>query len=243
MKNTYIYSLLLVLVFSITTFGQEKTWLIEYRAISNSGAVGTGNILIFNKNNSLYGKLKSNNKDNDRKDERIDNNLYIRTNKKSLVYKDLEKNLMISNEKIFLDNYEVQDVNNIFNWKLTEEKKEILGRICKKAIVDFRGRTYAAYYDESLKYPFGPWKFSGLPGVILEIKSEDNFIKYEASYIKTSEDTIDNPFKNSSDLIPFQKYKEMYIEKYKENTAERKVGDRTVKSEMSKGGKEIYIDF
>lgn len=56
-----------------------------------------------------------------------------------------------------------------FNWKITNERKTILSYSCKKATTTFRGRTYAAWYTEAIPLSNGPWKFNGLPGLILEV--------------------------------------------------------------------------
>jgi GLPGLI family protein len=54
------------------------------------------------------------------------------------------------------------------NWAITQEVKEILGLQCQKAIGDFKGRTYEAWFCNSLPYSNGPWKLGGLPGLIIE---------------------------------------------------------------------------
>ena len=42
----------------------------------------------------------------------------------------------------------------------------ILGYPCHKATTHFRGRDYVAWYTEEIPYPYGPYKFGGLPGLI-----------------------------------------------------------------------------
>jgi len=55
------------------------------------------------------------------------------------------------------------------NWKLINETKKIGNFTCKKATTFFRGRNYTAWYNPEIAVPFGPWKFQGLPGLILEV--------------------------------------------------------------------------
>lgn len=246
MKNIKFCLLLFLFTVSIRLSAQEKSYTVEYAATSASGSTGKGNILICTKTSSLYGKL--NDKDiqqqNTISQERINNDVYIKSNKKAYVYKDVNRNFMISDEKIFLDTYIVKDVNSVFKWELLNETKEILGHLCKKARTNFRGRSYEAYYAEDLEYPFGPWKFSGLPGLILQVTADDHFIRYDAVEILQSDKMVVNPYQDNSNQIEFNTFKELYIKKYKEVTAERKMPDgRTVNSEMSKGGKEVYIEF
>jgi len=41
-----------------------------------------------------------------------------------------------------------------------------LGYLCHKATTRFRGRDYIAWYTEEIPFPYGPFKFGGLPGLI-----------------------------------------------------------------------------
>lgn len=61
-----------------------------------------------------------------------------------------------------------EDIPQI-NWKLFDESKIILGYRCQKAIGHFRGRDYVAWFTMDIPVKSGPYKFSGLPGLILEL--------------------------------------------------------------------------
>lgn len=54
-------------------------------------------------------------------------------------------------------------------WKLISETKIIENYVCFKAKVNFRGREFIAWYTNDIPLPYGPLKFSGLPGLIIEI--------------------------------------------------------------------------
>lgn len=69
------------------------------------------------------------------------------------------------------------------NWEKTSETKIILGYECNTAITFFRGRKYKAFYSKKISPTFGPWKFNGLGGLILEIQSEDNQYSFTATKI------------------------------------------------------------
>lgn len=58
-------------------------------------------------------------------------------------------------------------------WKLENGEKTFLGYACKKASVNFGGRNWSAWYTSEIAVSDGPYKFSGLPGLILEISSTD----------------------------------------------------------------------
>ena len=59
-------------------------------------------------------------------------------------------------------------------WKFSpKESTSILGYECNKATADFAGRKYTAWFTSELPLPFGPYKFGGLPGLILKIEDSE----------------------------------------------------------------------
>lgn len=57
------------------------------------------------------------------------------------------------------------------NWKIEENQtKTIAGYKCIKATGIFRGSNITAYFTKELPYSAGPFKFYGLPGLILDIR-------------------------------------------------------------------------
>lgn len=62
---------------------------------------------------------------------------------------------------------------NIF-WHIRDyDSRVIAGFKTYKAVCDFRGRRYEAWYTDEIPCEMGPWKFYGLPGLILEVYDED----------------------------------------------------------------------
>lgn len=57
-------------------------------------------------------------------------------------------------------------------WKLGKREKTIEGLACKDAYTTFRGRNYEVWYAPSVPVNAGPWKFSGLPGLIVEVSDK-----------------------------------------------------------------------
>lgn len=60
-----------------------------------------------------------------------------------------------------------------FNWKIENEKKKIGEYEAQKATTEFGGRKWTAWFTESIPFPDGPYKFSGLPGLIVKIEDAD----------------------------------------------------------------------
>jgi len=65
-------------------------------------------------------------------------------------------------------------------WVLKDDYKTISDYKCQKAIVDFRGRRYEAWFTTEIPLPFGPWKLGGLPGLILEVYDLSKEISFTA---------------------------------------------------------------
>lgn len=62
-------------------------------------------------------------------------------------------------------------------WQITSEKMDLLGYSCQKATCRFRGRDYEAWFTMQVPLNNGPWKFCGLPGLILKVSdSQGSFI-------------------------------------------------------------------
>lgn len=67
----------------------------------------------------------------------------------------------------------------INKWKLINETKVINTINCKKAEVSFKGRNWIAWYSPDIPLPYGPYKFSGLPGLIIKITDDKGYFDFE----------------------------------------------------------------
>jgi GLPGLI family protein len=144
--------------------------------------------------------------------------LSIRLSSNPKIYKNLISKAIYNTERIGFKEFLVVDNFGVFNWVLTKNTKEILGFHCKEAKLNFRGRDYVAYYTIETQFNCGPWKFSGLPGTILEIESTDGVFKTHANSvnIKNGSSMIENPFKESDKFITWEDFIEKYRKKYYE---------------------------
>jgi len=91
-----------------------------------------------------------------------------------------DKSMTVTYNRTSLNqNFLYKDSTNDLNWKFTNEKNEILSYPCQKAITFFRGRTYEAWYAESIPINDGPWKFNNLPGLIMKVSDSQNHFIFE----------------------------------------------------------------
>ena len=65
--------------------------------------------------------------------------------------------------------------NAEFKWKYSQDSiKNVNGYKCKMATTKYGGRNWKAWFTTDIPIQNGPFKFSGLPGLILEISDSEN---------------------------------------------------------------------
>ena len=79
---------------------------------------------------------------------------------------DRSKGMINAHEKIFINKYHYTEPIPQLQWTMVRGDSTILGYTCHKATTRFRGRDYIAWYTEEIPFPYGPFKFGGLPGLI-----------------------------------------------------------------------------
>lgn len=80
--------------------------------------------------------------------------------------------------------YSYTDKNNVQEWQIHNDTTSILGYLCQKATCNFRGRNFIAWFTMDIPINNGPWKFGGLPGLILKVYDEDNLYCFESVFIE-----------------------------------------------------------
>ena len=169
--------------------------------------------LVFNQNSSLYLsnrsfekktvlKLESPKSVNDTlsnaSDEKLNELLYKPSFNLRKLYFDEEGNVLYKNfrDSIILDRTIVSSSESLLitepklpkmNWMLIDSSKKIANFVCQKAITTFRGRKYEAWYTLEIPISNGPWKFHGLPGLIIRANTIDNKFVYEFVTVEKSE--------------------------------------------------------
>ena len=92
-------------------------------------------------------------------------------------------------------------------WKISREKRKILGYTCQKATTSFLGRNYTAWFTKDIPVQNGPWKFGGLPGMILNVSDSEQHYVFECTGAQ-----------RLKEKVPIVKYN--YYKKYEKTTRE-----------------------
>lgn len=104
------------------------------------------------------------------------------------------------------------------NWKLTNEKKQVNSLNLQKATTTWGGRNWTAWFSPDIPFQEGPYKFHGLPGLIVELYDDKNNYKFEL--VKTEK--ISSPKRNiyidymtkNSTVVDDKKYKDLKLKYY-----------------------------
>ena len=120
-------------------------------------------------------------------------------------------------EKIVKDNYRyIQDIDDL-NWEILPETKEVAGFVAQKAKASFSGRDYTAWFTTEIPISEGPYKFRGLPGLILEISDNNDYYTFKLNGFKELNDEISIEFE-PEDYLEVSREKFLQIkQEYAEN--------------------------
>lgn len=99
------------------------------------------------------------------------------------VYQDFPQKGTLTVREGLLPNFYVYEEASALEWKFVEGTDSVLGYPCNKAITEYGGRTWIAYYSEEIPSVNGPWKLTGLPGLILKAESGDGIHGFVAQVV------------------------------------------------------------
>lgn len=119
------------------------------------------------------------------------------------ILKDIANNKLANDEQLFMDRYRYEEELPHFDWNLTEDTDMVCGYKCQKAVASFRGRDWNVWYTEEIPVDNGPWKFNGLPGLIL--KAEDSKQEHRLEAIQVRKSSKPFGFTTGSFIIPIDR--------------------------------------
>ncbi len=88
---------------------------------------------------------------------------------RGIIRKDWRSNEVISYLPVSTDRFKI--IQHItLDWQIGTETDLIQGKKCQRATVEYKGRKYNAWFTNEIPVSEGPYKFSGLPGLIVKIE-------------------------------------------------------------------------
>lgn len=64
-------------------------------------------------------------------------------------------------------------------WEVTDVVEKQNGYSAQKAVTEFGGRTWIAWFTKEIPFSDGPYKFSGLPGLIVKLEDDKGDYKFD----------------------------------------------------------------
>jgi len=189
--------LLLFIFFGVLAVAQNKRFIYEYKFISDSTNVSDiktemmfldtskdgskyYSYTVFNSDSlmkaDLEKQLAATGSINVRTDMQKGNVRYSVTK----TYPDYKINI---HRRLSVDAYKISEDRKI-NWKISSEKEKIGEWNAQKAEADFAGRHWIAWFSTEIPIQDGPYKFQGLPGLIVKIEDKTGSHKMELKGIK-----------------------------------------------------------
>ncbi|PZU91144.1 MAG: GLPGLI family protein [Chryseobacterium sp.] len=93
----------------------------------------------------------------------------LRSNLQFTIEKDLANQNLVYKSRIGRDQYSYNETP-AFDWRILPETVKIGDYETQKAETKFGGRTWYAWFTQQVPFQDGPYKFSGLPGLIIKVQ-------------------------------------------------------------------------
>jgi GLPGLI family protein len=107
------------------------------------------------------------------------------------VYKNYHENKVIFTDCIQGNlHYVYEEESPTQDWKIQQNTAIISGYKCQKAICRFRGRDYVAWFTNEIPINNGPYKFGGLPGLIVQINDTKSHYNFQLTRIEKIQEPI-----------------------------------------------------
>jgi len=162
--------------------------------------------------------------------------------------RDKQKEVVIARDFCQRTSYYIQDKVE-HAWKLRKNEKRIGGYLCKQAEVKFRGRKYTAWYAPDIPIDAGPWKFFGLPGLILEVYDQDKAVHFQVAKINLSADIAPIiTYFSEEEMVPFDTFQQCRLTEFHERAkrlqakAEMMMANSSVEIEIESPSEPVFTE-
>ncbi len=87
-------------------------------------------------------------------------------------------------DRIDVNVFEYKEPRSIFNWTISTDTMTINDFHCQKATCNFGGRRWTAWFAPDISISDGPYKFSGLPGLIVKVSDSQEYFNFVLNTIE-----------------------------------------------------------
>lgn len=210
MKLSYLF----VYIFCFLGYSQNNL-LVEYQYSQNGGdQIFTYSHFLLVDNEDNYYIMPSHKKYERYEDLYTDPDYATHRTRKSIYRKNNNTQIYsfeyLPKSKSTLEEKFVRD-NIILDYEHVNTDEIILGYHCKLVKTKFRGRNYKIWYTKDIPVSSGPWKFFGLPGLILKVENDDRLFEYMATRIVLNKEfkipqTLKNLYINLSSSMEYKEF-------------------------------------
>lgn len=138
--------------------------------------------------------------------------------------------------------------NDKMIWKISNETKQVQNYTLQKATTKFGGRNWIAWFNKDIPFNEGPFKFSGLPGLVFEISDiNKNFIyqlikSQELPETYPTDDFLESNFGNKAIPINEKQKQKLLLEFYNDpfSFERTNLSKTTGNLNINIGGREIH---
>lgn len=131
--------------------------------------------------------------------------------KTASIFQSLEDKILIDTKRIITEMYQTRENTPEFEWEILDDMRTLNGFKVQKAKTSFRGRDYEVWFTMDIPISLGPWKFSGLPGLILEAKDSKNEVVFTLKSIEELENnSLDLDYSKNIQIVTLKEYAKIY---------------------------------
>lgn len=127
---------------------------------------------------------------------------------------------VVYKDRISMDHYSFRE-NPKLDWKISDEKQKIGAYNAQKATADFGGRKWIAWFTTEIPFQDGPYKFYGLPGLIVKVGDEADNYSWELKGNKKTDhiaeaSSLERLMNQTGLFVSKEITKEKFTEKYEQ---------------------------
>lgn len=139
----------------------------------------------------------------------------------NVLFSDLAKKISIEQREFMTRIFLIEGKNEI-QWKLTGNQKMILDFPCQEAVTEIDSITTSAWFTPAIPVSAGPANYSGLPGLVLLVDSDNSkktIVATEVEFSEVNTELLKAPKKGKK--VSSEEFQQIVEEKMKEMGAQK----------------------